>query len=100
MGLTAALQHADVEMSSKQVKKVLKKYDEDQSGRIEFSEFRKLVVKYDQLKRKIEDKNRALEELHKVFDKHDVDQSGAISAEELHLALFEVGLDIKSNKVA
>ena len=82
--LKKALEELGVKISENEVRKLLKRVDNDKSGALSLKEFSRLFD---------------LGQLQEVFNSVDVDSSGTIEVSELKKSLKKLGLDHSSAKV-
>lgn len=97
--LRRALEALGLLTDSRQAAQLLAKYDADASRRLELPEFRTLVSEL----RRFQSQGggaaaSAHDDVSRIFRKADVDGSGTIDADELHAALFALGMSTDSSQ--
>eukprot|EP00931_Biecheleriopsis_adriatica_P026350 TRINITY_DN16048_c0_g1_i2.p1 TRINITY_DN16048_c0_g1~~TRINITY_DN16048_c0_g1_i2.p1 ORF type:complete len:423 (-),score=76.52 TRINITY_DN16048_c0_g1_i2:299-1567(-) len=106
--MSTTLQDAGVDIRRKDVKQLLKQFDEKHQGNVDFQSFMDLVRCYDEARlrygRSASNVGVALDittcdSLKQLFDHYDRNHSGYISRKELSLAFQEAGLDMKKKTV-
>lgn len=80
-------------VSSEDVAAIMREYDRDESGGIEFDEFR------DIMREKLGERDPEAE-MHKAFEVFDDDKSGAITVRNLRRIAKELGEDVHDDELA
>ena len=90
--LKVAMRALGIGVSSEEVTAIMREYDRDKSGGIEFDEFR------DIMREKLGERDPDAE-MHKAFEVFDEDNSGAITVRKLRRIAKELGEDVHDDEL-
>ena len=90
--MKVAMRALGIGVSSEEVTAIMREYDRDKSGGIEFDEFR------DIMREKLGERDPDAE-MHKAFQVFDEDNSGAITVRKLRRIAKELGEDVHDDEL-